>query len=72
LEDDKIRKLRIVEDNGVTTIYELYSQSDPNQKQYITQINEDGDLSCSCLGFRYHGHCHHIKSFMDLLGIIDT
>lgn len=51
------KKLKLIEGKGVKFQYSAPSSSDPN-KSYKLSIN-NGNISCTCPGFRYKRRCYH-------------
>lgn len=34
---------------------------------HVTILSEDGEFICLCEGFKYNGHCRHIKDIQEMV-----
>lgn len=67
-EDPKYyKKLSLIEGTGKDKPkYAIQSQTDPN-KTYRLSVSAQGNVTCSCTGFRYKRSCHHVTKMREAL-----
>lgn len=68
-EDPKYyKKLSLIEGKGKDKPkYAIQSQTDPS-KTYRLSVSAQGNVTCSCTGFRYKRTCHHVTKMREALG----